>query len=231
VSADTTARPTLLLVHGAWHGSWCWELLVPELAARGWTTATVDLPSASGDEKAGMYDDARVIREELDRIEGPVLLLAHSYGGIPATEAAAAASNVTQLVYLAAHMIDRGESLISAIGGAWYPPETTVLPPLPPSMFYADVPRDEADRAAARLMPQSARSFSEELTEAAWKTIPSTYILCEEDRSLSADFQEKVSPRANAVHRIATSHSPFLSRPAELADLIGTIALTPAPTA
>jgi pimeloyl-ACP methyl ester carboxylesterase len=230
VSADPTARPTLLLVHGAWHGSWCWQRLVPELTARGWTTATVDMPSATGDENAGMYDDARVIRKELDRIGGPVVLLAHSYGGIPATEAAAGAPTVAHLIYLAAHVIEQGESLISAIGGAWYPPETRLVPPPPDPRIalFADVPEDEGDRAVARLRPQSARAFEEELSQASWKTIPSTYIVCEQDRAMPMDFMEKVAPRANTVHRIPTSHSPFLSRPAELADLIGSVTRTSA---
>lgn len=180
-----------------------------------------------------MYDDARVIREKLDRIGGLVTLVGHSYGGLPATEAAAGAPAVTHLVYLAAHMIEQGESAVSSVGGAWYPPGTRFvpLPPDPRIALYADVPEDEANRAVARLTPQSTRSFEEELSQAAWKTIPSTYIICEQDQAMPLEYMEKMARRANTVLRMPTSHSPFLSRPAELADLIGTVALTPARSA
>ncbi len=80
-------RGNLLLVHGAWHGSWCWDLLVPELVARGWTPSAVDLPSASGSPGAGVREDAEVVREAIAALSGPVTVLAHSYAGVPVGEA------------------------------------------------------------------------------------------------------------------------------------------------
>jgi pimeloyl-ACP methyl ester carboxylesterase len=219
-------RPALVLVHGAWHGSWCWEPFIAELAARGWETHTIDLPSASaGGHGCGVHDDARAIRDLVNGIDGPVVLLAHSYGGVPATEAAADAPGVTQLVYLAAFLVEQGESVRTAAGAPPLPADlATVAPPEDSrTAFYADVPAAEADRALARLGTQSARSFNDELTRPAWKSMPTAYVVCEQDQVLPPDFQERMAARASTVHRMPTGHSPFLSRPAELADLLDDI--------
>lgn len=226
MTAGDGSRPTLLLVHGAWHGSWCWERLVPELGADGWATRAVELPSA-GNEEAGIRDDARVVLEELGRIEGPVVVLAHSYGGIPVSQAVAEAFNVSHVVYLAAYQLDAGESLL-AYHGVPVPSQPAgfqAVPGDPPATFYADLPQAQAQAAAARLVPQSAKSFSEPLTKAGWRTVPSTYVICERDQALGPQHQEELAARAGAVHRIASDHSPFLSHPGELAALLAKIAL------
>ncbi|MEV0056046.1 alpha/beta fold hydrolase [Saccharopolyspora shandongensis] len=89
------------------------------------------------------------------------------------------------------------------------------MPNNPIATFYGDVPRPEAEEAAKRLVPQSTKSFWDVLTKAAWHTVPSTYIICEDDQALPA----------SVVHRIAGDHSPFLSKPAELAAFLAKIAL------
>ncbi|WAZ26860.1 alpha/beta fold hydrolase [Streptomyces cinnabarinus] len=121
--------PVILLVHGAWHGSWCWELLAPELAALGWRVESVGLPSASAGpgSTAGMYDDARVVRAKPAGLDGPVTVLAHSYVGLPVTEAGAA-PNVSRLVYLSASQLDEGDSLSGLSGGTLPTGETGTLP-------------------------------------------------------------------------------------------------------
>jgi pimeloyl-ACP methyl ester carboxylesterase len=227
-------RPTLLLVHGAWHGSWCWEKLQSELAAKGWTTHAVDLPSVAekGTPSFGMYDDAGVIREYLDHLDGPAVIIAHSYGGIPVTQAAAGTSNVTQIIYLAAFQLDEGDSLTGFVGENQFPAadEGTVPPPEDPDKaFYEDVEAGEAARAIARLRPQSVPSITEKLTIAAWETIPSSYVICEQDQAVPPALQEHMASRAGIVHRLPTGHSPFLSRPTELATLITEIASTNRP--
>lgn len=83
-----------------------------------------------------------------------------------------------------------------------------------------------AQRAARQLVPQSMRSFMEEVTEAGWRKVPSTYIICEQDQALPPRFQEAMSAHSGAVHRLASSHSPFLSMPGELARLRTGIALS-----
>jgi pimeloyl-ACP methyl ester carboxylesterase len=225
VAAGGVSRPTLLLVHGAWHGSWCWDSLRAVLDGDGWTTRTVDLPSAG--QQAGVRDDARAVLDELERIDGPVVVVAHSYGGIPVSEAVAEADSVPHLVYLAAYQLDVGESLLGH-HGAPVPPEPhgfQAVPDHPVPMFYGDVPEPEAEEAARRLVPQSTKSFSDTLTQAGWHTIPSTYVVCENDQALAPQNQEALAARAGAVHRIASHHSPFLSMPEELAALLAKIAL------
>ncbi|MFE0257990.1 alpha/beta hydrolase [Streptomyces sp. NPDC059010] len=219
-----TDQPAILLVHGAWHGAWCWEMLIPELTALGWRVATVDLPSASSDPEntAGMYDDARVIRDSLNAIGGQVTVLAHSYGGIPATEAVADVPHVSQFIYLSAFQVDEGVSLSIQSGGQMPGGETGTLPAPedPRSFFYADAAPEDAERAAARLVLQSVKSFGEPVTTAGWKTVPSSYIICEQDMAMPVAFQESMAIRSERVYRLSSSHSPFLSMPAELAGII-----------
>jgi pimeloyl-ACP methyl ester carboxylesterase len=216
-------RPVLVLVHGAWHGAWCWEHLLAELTNRGWPASAVpDLPSTRGDRNAGMYDDARAVQEHLARFKEPVVVLAHSYAGMPVTEAVADVPNVQQLIYLSAHMLDKGESLVSPIGGPWYPPETTLLAPPDNAreLFYHDVPATLADQAVSRLRPHSARSFEEPLTRASWTSIPSAYIVCDQDLAFPEGLADKLAPKANLTRHLPGSHSPFLAQPATLADTL-----------
>jgi pimeloyl-ACP methyl ester carboxylesterase len=190
-----------------------------------WRTRTVDLPSAGG--LTGVADDARVIRAELDAINGPVVVIAHSYGGIPVGQAVAGAENVERVVYLAAFQLDVGESMLSFYGvpAPTEPKDYEPVPDNPVATFYGDLPPAEAEEAVTRLVPQSARSFSDALTAAGWHTVPSTYIVCEQDQALPEASQLRLAERSDAVHRMASGHSPFLSRPAELAALLTKIAV------
>ncbi|MER5464660.1 alpha/beta fold hydrolase [Streptomyces sp. NPDC002668] len=227
------SRPTLLLVHGAWHGAWCWERLESVLVADGWTAQTVELPSAvrshapTTEPLAGIHEDARVVRETLEGIEGPVIVVGHSYGGIPVTQAIADARNVSHAIYLAAYQLDVHESLFGLHGAPEPEDPKGVVPPLENSEteFYADVSEEETVRAVRKLVPQSVRSFSERVTKAGWRTVPSSYIICEQDQALPPEVQEKLAARANYTHRLKSSHSPFLSMPQELAALLSNIAL------
>ncbi|MEV4114794.1 alpha/beta fold hydrolase [Nonomuraea sp. NPDC049695] len=224
---DGVSRPTLLLVHGAWHGAWCWEKAASVLRADGWRTRAIDLPSAGG--PAGVHDDAQAVRGALELMDGPVVVVAHSYGGAPVSQAVAEAENVSRVVYLAAYQLDAGESVLGFHGvpGSSAPGEFEAVPDDPIAMFYGDVPRPEAEEAAKRLVPHSARSFRDVLTRAGWHTVPSAYILCEDDQALPAWSQEVMAARSGVVHRIRSSHSPFLSQPVELAALLARIALQP----
>ncbi|MGW0299213.1 alpha/beta fold hydrolase [Streptomyces anthocyanicus] len=223
MTAPSSGKPVVLLVHGAWHGAWCWELLVPELTALGWQVETVDLPSASADPSntAGMYDDARAVRRGLDAVGGPVTVLAHSYAGLPVTEAAAGAE-VARLVYLAAFQLDVGDSLAGIAGGGIPSGDTGTLPAHedPRTHLYADVLDEIATRAADRLVLQTVKSFSEPLTTAAWKTVPSSYVVCEQDRAIDPGFQKVMATRSERSYTLPTGHSPFYSAPGELARLI-----------
>ncbi|WP_439659989.1 alpha/beta hydrolase [Lentzea sp. HUAS TT2] len=217
-------RPTLLLVHGAWHGPWCWEPLRTILENDGWRVDTVDLPSVAPDTapRHGMHDDARTIR---DAITGPTVIVAHSYGGIPATQAAT--PDVQHLVYVAAFLPDLGDSLLGMVGGTpppWWETQGDVIHALTPeTVFFNDVGTPPADR----LLPQSRQAFTDQLTEAAWRTTPSTYVICEKDNAIPPFAQEAMARRATTTERLDAGHSPFLSCPQDLAAVITTAVSPP----
>lgn len=219
---------TFLLVHGAWHGPWAWDQIVAELKGAGQAAVTVDLPS-SGAQAGALGDlaaDVAAVTEALDAIEGPKVLVAHSYGGIPITQAAAGREDVRHLVYVCAFMLDVGESLLGALDGAV--PDWIELVAdgaasrvtRPREVFYADVEDQLARASEDRLGLQSIPSFADPLTAAAWGGIPSTYVVCEQDQAIPLPAQEAMSARAGTVHRMPTSHSPFLSRPDDLAAIL-----------
>lgn len=217
--------PTLVLVHGAWHGPWTWHRVAEELPDV--DVRTVALPSAGPDPAAlgDLHADAAAVRAVVDAVDGPVLVCAHSYGGVPATEGLAGRSDVVRLVYLCAFQLDIGESLLGAVGEppSWWDvhePEGYVDPLRPAEVFYTDVDAGTARAAAARLGHQSLAAFGQPLTRAAWRTIPSTYVVCECDGAIPVRAQEAMAQRANRVLRMHTAHSPFLSRPAQLAGVL-----------
>ncbi|MEY2532364.1 MAG: hypothetical protein QOF29_274 [bacterium] len=221
-------EPTVVLVHGAWHGPWAWAEVQERLAGEGLDVVTVDLPSIGRDTGAlgDLYDDAAAVRAALDAIDGPAVVVAHSYGGAPVTEAAAGAGNVAHIVYLTAFMLDEGESLLGLVGGAepdWWITSAdgrTTLPAGPETVFYNDCPPEVAEAAAAQLAPQRKLTVEQPVREVAWRTIPSTYVVCERDNAIPVFAQDAMAQRAGAVERMDAGHSPFLSRPDELVVLL-----------
>ena len=153
-------------------------------------------------------------------------MCAHSYGGLPVTEGQAGAANVARLVYLCSFQLDVGESLTSAAGGVlpeWWEvheEQDHVVATDPRERFYTDVDAATADAAVARLGRQSLTAFRQPLTAAAWRSIPSTYVVCEQDEAIPPFAQEAMARRAGRVVRMAASHSPFLSQPAQLAGIL-----------
>ncbi|WP_326570118.1 alpha/beta hydrolase [Actinacidiphila glaucinigra] len=224
--------PTLVLVHGAWHGTWCWQPLVehlPDLDVR-----TVALPSSGQDPAVlgGLYDDAEAVAKAIAAVGGPTVVVGHSYGGCPVTEAAAAAGDVERVIYLSALMQDAGDSVLSLVGGV-HPPYWDVHEEhqgqaghgyfeaaQASDVLYSDVEPHLAQQAAAKLGRQSLASVTQPLTQAAWRTVPSTYILCEQDLAIPLPLQEAMATRAQRTVRLRSGHSPFLSQPAELARIL-----------
>ena len=232
VPALSNARASLVLVHGAWHGSWCWERIVPLLERAGIAVATVDLPSVRPrNSSAGLEEDAAVVRALMDRLRGPVILCGHSYGGMVISRAAAAPARVAALVYLCAFVPRPGESLVAASGNRAAPwirllEDGTTLPDRAQAaeVFYGDCDPETASWALERLAPHNAVAFSEPVAQPAWLTIPSTYIVCTQDRAVPPDMQRTVfAPRAGHVLELATSHSPFLSQPKLLAETLAAV--------
>lgn len=213
---------TLVLVHGAWHGSWAWQALIDALP--GVDVRTVELPSSGTDVDAlgDLHADVDVVRTTLAGIDGPVVVVAHSYGGLPVTEAAGA--TVAHLVYLCAFMLDAGDSLIGTYGGA-RPPwcevhDRHMVARTPAEVFYNGVDADVTARAVEQLGVQARAATEQALTRAAWREIPSTYIVCDRDRAIPPSAQEAMAQRAGTVLHLDAGHSPFLSQPTEVATLI-----------
>ncbi|MFC6018242.1 alpha/beta hydrolase [Plantactinospora solaniradicis] len=219
-------RPTLVIAHGAWHRPASWAATCDALAERGYETRVPALPSAGYPAPTGsMYDDADVIRKAVTGIDGPVAVLAHSYGGIPATQGTAGAAGVSHLIYLTAYLLDEGESVFS-FHGREAPSDTSGTFRLlrnPRVALYHDIADEPAARALDQLVKQSLRSFTDKVTSVAWRHIPSTYVLCEDDRAIPLALQERMAARATASRRIAGGHSPFLAAPRRFAAVIDEI--------
>jgi pimeloyl-ACP methyl ester carboxylesterase len=221
---------TVVLVHGAWHGAWCWEPVIARLDAAGVHSVAVDLPSVSS-RAANLQDDAACVREALDHIAGDVALVGHSYGGAVITEAGAHPA-VAHLVYLTAFALEVGESAAkndltggesaTALNKAMQfgdgvltlEPETAI------EAFYHDCSADEARASVNRLRPQSLNALQGEATQAAWREKPATYVVCTDDRALPTALQRSNAARIGNSIDWPTSHSPFLSRPDLVAELL-----------
>ena len=223
------ARPTIMLVHGAWHGSWCWAPVRKALDANGIATAVVDNPSVAKP-GSGLHADSDNLRAALDALDGPVVLVGHSYGGAVISDAGTH-PNVQRLVYLTAFPLDAGESAMEnglTGGGDMKLPEAlefdgdmiTVEPARVVELFFHDCAPDVAAAAAARLRPMSIAAMAGMARAAAWREKPASYIVCTDDRALPVALQYSAAARVGEVFEMPTSHSPFLSQPDDLARLL-----------
>jgi pimeloyl-ACP methyl ester carboxylesterase len=220
---------TLVLVHGAWHGSWCWERVVPLLERKALEVRTVDLPSVDPPGGSpGIADDAAAVTAALDAIPGEKVLCGHSYGGVVITHAAAGREDVTRLVYLAAVMPDSGESPAAAFARAgvaadWIVVEGDRMWPDPARagrVFFNDCDAETQAAAVARLRPMSTAVQTQSVPVAAWRSLPSTFVICTLDRAIVPDAQRIFAKQAEDFVELESGHSPFLSQPAELAALL-----------
>jgi pimeloyl-ACP methyl ester carboxylesterase len=233
------ASPTLLLVHGSWHGPWCWAGVEAALARRGVPTRTVQLPSV-GDDPAtlgGLAGDCETVAVAAAAIGGDVVVVGHSYGGLAIT-GARYGTNVRRLIYLCAFMPEEGRSLVSYLPPGPLPPfvdaredHQDVVREVAAQFFYPDCPEAVAAAAIAQLRPQSAAAITEGAPRCAWKELPSTYICLTEDRIIPIEAQRMFAAQASATIDMVGSHSPMLSKPDELAGVLAGIAVTAAPAA
>ncbi|WP_194396316.1 alpha/beta fold hydrolase [Microbacterium atlanticum] len=208
-------RIRFVLVHGACHGAWTWETVAPRLEAHGWLVTAPELPFTS------MHEDARVVRDAVAaaRERGErVILVGHSYGGGPITQGGAEADH---LVYAAAAVPDVGEPTDDertitpeALRAAVMLENNTVLsmdPQHAAASFLQRTDPDLARRAVERLRPQPVLCFEEPLTEAAWRHVPSSYIVATDDRSFATDFQRVLAARVRDVIELDCDHSMYYS--------------------
>jgi pimeloyl-ACP methyl ester carboxylesterase len=241
-----------VLVHGAWHGAWCWKKVVPELERLGHTVSTPDLPGLGDDPTPAasvtLGDYATRIAAVLDAHPEPSILVGHSMGGMAISAAAELRpEKILRLVYLCAFLPRSGESLLTL---EELNPDPRVPPHIRPDkegftamialnaveeVFYHDCSPEDIAGAKARLRPQSFLPLKAPVTLTGRKfgRIPRTYIECTEDRAIVIVFQRlmhRLSPCDDVV-TLATSHSPFLSAPERLAAALSNLDAQPAPDA
>jgi len=219
-----------VLVHGMWHGSWAWDAVRARLEAAGVPSAAVELPFTS------LEDDVAATTLALDRFGKPALLVGHSYGGAVIT-AAGEHPLVRHLLYLAAFQLAEGESVGRTLPDRDIPPtglgdalrfsadrdQVSVDPALATGLFYSDAPAIAAAAAVARLRPVRRALFRGVPATIGWRRTPSTYVVCADDRAVHPDLQRAMAERAGARHVWPGGHSPLLTRPAAVADLIATL--------
>lgn len=229
---------TAVFVHGGWHDGWSWHLVRELLDAPGVPSVALDLPMRTLD------GDAAMLSAALAEIEVNAIVVSHSWGGTVATLGAAGAPNVRHLVYIAATLTEIGHptlpptSSVPAKGRETLRSKvvietdttTTIDRAASLDVFYHDVEPSLARQAAARLRPFQKTGYEIVETDAvaAWRTIPTTYVVCTEDRMIHPDTQRDMAADAAAVGAEVlewpSSHSPFLSRPDVVADLVARLA-------
>ncbi|MEO5724792.1 MAG: alpha/beta hydrolase [Ilumatobacteraceae bacterium] len=241
----SNASKTVVLVHGAWHGAWCWAALQAELDRRGVASYAIDLPGhgASTLGFSDMHGDAQHVADVLEslrpRSSGDIVLVGHSYGGAVITEAAArvaaaGTADVAELVYIAAFVLDSGESVTglltsmpkadSALNAAIEVRDNGMLVLADReagiTALYGGCPTGAITASVARWCPQPIATFAQPATGAPWQTTSSTYVLCRQDRAISPAHQALMATRCRSVVELDAGHSPFLSKIIETADIV-----------
>jgi pimeloyl-ACP methyl ester carboxylesterase len=231
--ARSSAKPTIVLVHGAFADASGFGAVTDRLQRRGYTVISPANPLR------GPASDAASVASVMKTIDGPIVLVAHSYGGEVITEAATQVGNVKALVYLNAFALDQGESNLDI--GARFPNHfADALLPRPftqldgaqgidfyvdparfRSVFAPDVPARMAARMATAQRPITLAAGQEKLTAPAWKTIPSWYLIGRQDKVISPDAQRFMAKRAHShTIEINSSHVSYISHPGTVTKLI-----------
>jgi pimeloyl-ACP methyl ester carboxylesterase len=222
---SSTAEPTVILVHGAWADASSWARVIPLLQRAGVPVKAVQNPTTS------LAADVAATRHALDQVTGPVVLVGHSWGGTVITEAGND-PKVKALVYVAAFAPNVGESTGDQVAAHPAPPGlSTVSADTTGSLVMSvdgflhnvaqDLPAEEARVLAAVSPPLGASTFGDKVTQAAWQTRPSWYVLSTEDRAVSVELQHELVARLKArTTELAASHMSLLSQPQAVADVI-----------
>ena len=226
----TGAKPTIVLVHGAWADSSGWGAVTQGLQDEGYTVI------APANPLRGVPSDAAYLTSVLATLSGPIVLVGHSYGGAVITNAATGNPNVKALVYIAAFAPDAGETLAQILAmnpGSQAAPPNLIFRPYPggldtyisPSAFHevfcADVPAATAAVMAATQRPLDAAILGEPSAVPAWRTIPSWYLVAASDHAIPPATERFMAKRAGATTReVDASHVAMISQPAVVTDLI-----------
>jgi pimeloyl-ACP methyl ester carboxylesterase len=230
-------RPNIVLVHGAWADGSCWSGVIERLQAEGFQVRAPQFPLTS------LADDVTRLRQVLDFLDGPTIVVGHSYGGQVITALGSDAANVVGLVYIAAFGLDEGESLGALLsqgpvtpslahlftdsrGFGWLSEDDFV------NHFAADVDPKGARVLYAVQQPLASSAFTDVMGEPAWKSLPSWYLVAQNDEAIPPDAERQFAERMGATTvEIPASHVAMVSHPAEVADLIEKAAETVGATA
>jgi len=221
----SAASSAVVLVHGGFVDGSGWEDVYKILKQDGYNVSIVQNPTLS------LADDVAATKRVLGAQSGPVILVGHSYGGVVITEAGND-PKVTGLVYIAAFAPDKGESVAALIKDPQ--PGAPVPPILPPqdgylsldkakfaAAFAADVGRDKAEFMANSQVPWGVEALAGTITNPAWKTKPSWYLIATEDKMIPPAAQQAMSKRAGStVVEVKGSHAIYVSKPRAVAALI-----------
>jgi pimeloyl-ACP methyl ester carboxylesterase len=219
--STSTSPVSIVLVHGGFVDGAGWEGVYNALKKDGYNVSIVQNPTTS------LADDVAATRLVIARVQGPVVLVGHSYGGAVVTD-----PKVAGLVYITAFAPDKGESVDSLIKNP--PPGAPVPPILPPvngylfldrakfrDSFAADVGEAKAAFLADSQVPWGVAALAGAVTEPAWKTKPSWYLVATEDKMIPPPAQRQMASRAGAtVAEAAGSHAIYISQPEAVAALI-----------
>ncbi|POX61770.1 alpha/beta hydrolase [Streptomyces sp. Ru62] len=229
-----SATPTVVLVHGAFADAASWSGVIEELQSHGIPVIAPPNPLR------GLASDAAYVASVASQIDGPVVLVGHSYGGALIT-VAGTTENVVGLVYVAAYALEEGESLgelqgrfplsplVSNLKQWTYPVpggepavEVTIAEDAFPSVFAADVPAEVTRILAAAQRPLAAAAFEETASAAAWKTKPSWALVAGADNAINPEVERFGAKRAGAtiVEIEGASHAVAVSQPKAVAELI-----------
>jgi len=213
----------VVLVHGAFADGSGWEAVAKILTNDGYKVSVPQPPETS------YAEDVKCTKAAIDAMDGPVILVGHSYGGSIITEAGNH-PNVAALVYIAAFALDDGESCASIeqalpqaskafkpdSNGNWWIDQAHFA-----ADFAADIPADKAAFMAVSQVPISTDSFTHKVTSPAWKTKPTWYMVATADRSINPDQERMMAKRARAkTVEVTASHVAYMSHPKETAKLI-----------
>jgi len=226
----------VVFVHGACvqDGGWWWHRTAELLQERGVQSVTPALPScgeagaAAGAGGPGLPEDVEAVRKVLQQGADPTVVVGHSYGGIVTAAAAVGVGSVQHLLFVSSYLAEVGQSL-SSFGGEEPAPFLDVdlgagtfgvRPELLIETFLQDCDPDVQAQARSRLARQSMQVTQQPVGGAAWQQVPSTYLVCAQDKGTPAERQREFARRAASVVEIEAGHHPFLSQPAAVRDLL-----------
>ena len=224
IGGSMNTKPTIVFVHGLWADGSCWSKVISPLVDKGYKVISVQNPTTS------LEDDVAATKRAIDRADGDVILVGHSWGGSVITEAGSD-PRVKALVYIAAFAPDKGETA-AALGESVNP---TILPSFIQNAngyltlsregvakaFAADLSPKEQDLVYAVQEPAFQKVFGDVGVNAAWKTKPSWYVVASEDNAINSELEKRMAKRANAKTTILkSSHVAMLSKPNEVLEVI-----------